>query len=475
MSSKTSPAVPDATGQLSAFSAAVDIGRAPAACLDKLKLCVLDAMACMVQGSTLPWSRLAARTMAQQSAAGPARLFALDETADAAAAAFANATAGHGFELDDIHKESILHPGSLAVPVALALAQGDESCGPQRFYSALLAGYETGCRVGSASAMPLFFRGFHPQGTAGAFVTAATAARFLGHTAQQTRDALGIAGSLGAGLMAAQEGAMVKRAHAGWAAYAGVLAARLAGQGFTGIANVVEADYGGFLSAHAGQVDAARPLRGLGETWETLAVGHKPYASVTSIHAALDGVRKLMQDSGADAAGIERLRIGVSQMTLAHCAWPYQAQSATAAQMNIYFCAASLALYGDVFLRAFLPDRLADPAILDFIGRIEVYVDEAIEAGGPPLRHAARVTLAAGGKEYVHEELHRRGSPENPMSPEALYDKYRLVLGEVLAPGLVEELGQAILASDTDRGWRDMLQAADRAAAQAAARPTARI
>lgn len=464
----------DITGALSAFSAELDIARAPAACLDKLKLCVLDAVACVVQGSTLPWSRTAAAVMTAQSAAGTARVFASNRTADTAAAAFANATAGHGFELDDIHKESILHPGSLAVPVALACAQSEPACGPDRFYSALLAGYETGCRVGSASAMPLFFRGFHPQGTAGAFVTGATAARFLGLSAEQTRHTFGIAGSLGAGLMASQEGAMVKRAHAGWAAYAGVLGARLAGSGFTGIRNVVEAEYGGFLSAHGG-VDADRSVRDLGQTWETLAVGHKPYASVTSIHAALDGVRRTLAASGAAPGDIERLRIGVSAMTLAHCAWPYQSQSATAAQMNIYFCVASLVLYGDVFLRAFLPDRLADPAILAFMERIEVCIDNTIEQGGPPLRHGARVTLAAHGKTYVHEELHRRGSPENPMGTSALREKFHRVLGEVLAADLVEELGAAILASDSERGWRDMLRALDAAAAMAAARPTVDI
>ena len=67
-----------------------------------------------------------------------------------------------------------------------------------------------------------------------------------------------IAGSLGAGLMAAQEGAMVK--NSGRAAQAGV---KLSAKNFTGIQNIVEADYGGFLSSFSGKNDFNRSIRNL--------------------------------------------------------------------------------------------------------------------------------------------------------------------------------------------------------------------
>ena len=66
--------------------------------------------------------------------------------------------------------------------------------------------------------MSLFLRGFHPQGTSGVFVATAAAARMLSLDAAAFQHALGIAGSQAGGLMAAQEGAMVKRLHSGRAA-----------------------------------------------------------------------------------------------------------------------------------------------------------------------------------------------------------------------------------------------------------------
>src|SRR5205085_9417146 len=132
-------------------------------------------------------------------------------------------------------------------------------------------------------------RGFHPQGSSGVFVSAAAAAHMLALDAQGTQHALGIAASQAGGLMAAQEGAMVKRLHSGRAAQSGVYAALLAQDDFTGITDVLEAGYGGYLSSYSGKPNAARVTDGLGTAWEAAKVGYKPHACVTSIHAALDG------------------------------------------------------------------------------------------------------------------------------------------------------------------------------------------
>src|SRR3546814_7771346 len=97
------------------------------------------------------------------------------------------------------------------------------------------------------------------------------------------------------GLMAAQEGAMVKRFHPGRAAQSGVYSAELASRDFTGIVDVLEASYGGYLSAYSDKPDAARLTDGLGKVWETAKVGYKPHASVTSIHAALDALTQILR------------------------------------------------------------------------------------------------------------------------------------------------------------------------------------
>src|SRR5439155_14181044 len=112
-------------------------------------------------------------------------------------AVLVNSTAGHAFEMDDIHKESIVHPNSLGLPVALALAEADPSLSGRDIVTALILGYEVGLRIGNAATTSLFLNGFHPQGTSGAFVAAATAGRLLALDPSQMQHALGIAGSMG--------------------------------------------------------------------------------------------------------------------------------------------------------------------------------------------------------------------------------------------------------------------------------------
>ncbi|QIL73798.1 MmgE/PrpD family protein (plasmid) [Diaphorobacter sp. HDW4B] len=444
--SNEEPLLEGATATLAAFAADMRFDDLSAAAVARLKTSLLDSIGCCLYGMTLPWTQQVQAMVEAEQATPVSALFGTGRATSAAGAVLVNGTAGHAFELDDIHKESILHPGSIALPVAAALAQARGSaCSGKQFLTALACGYELGIRVGNAATMNLFFRGFHPQGTSGVFVATATAGWMLGLDARQMQHALGIAGSQAGGLMAAQEGAMVKRLHAGRAAQSGVYAAQLAQRGFTGIGNVLEAAYGGYLSSYSDQPNADRLTQGLGHEWEIEKVGYKPHASVTSIHAAMDALRELMDSHALDATDIALVRVGVSHMTYVHCAWPYQAQGVTAAQMNLFFGLAVIALDGVAFVAQYDEDRLADPAILAFIQRIEASADPGINAMGAAYRHAARVEITTrDGKRLHHEILHRRGSPENPLSAYEVEQKFRNVAAGCLAPSAMEQIIQQV-------------------------------
>jgi len=318
--------------------------------------------------------------------------------------------------------------------VAMALAESAGGAGGRDLITAMVAGYEVGTRVGNAATMSLFLRGFHPQGTSGAFVAAATAGRMLGLDPAQMQHTLGITGSQAGGLMAAQEGAMVKRFHCGRAAQSGVYSALLARRGFTGITNVLEAPYGGYLSSLSDKPAPAKLTAGLGTVWETVNVGYKPHAAVTSIHTALDALADLMRENQLAADDIVRVDVGLSHMTHVHCAWKYEAQGVTAAQMNLYYGLAVVALDGAAFVEQYREDRLRDPRILEFIRRIHASEDPGIESMGPAFRHAARLKVATrDGRELSREILHRRGSPENPLKPGDIEYKFRNIAKRCLA------------------------------------------
>jgi 2-methylcitrate dehydratase PrpD len=420
----------NATRDLAAFASALRFDDIPRDVVERIKLSALDSFGCCLFGATLPWTRKVAELALGEGARPAATLIGVGAKTSAALAALVNGTGGHAFELDDIHKESILHMGSLAIPAALAIAEEDGRLKGRDVITAIAAGYEVGARVGNAATMSLFFRGFHPQGTSGVFAAAAAAARMLDLDADRFQHALGIVGSQAGGLMAAQEGAMVKRFHSGRAAQSGVYSARLAQRDFTGISDVLEAAYGGYLSCYSDAPDARRLTDGLGAVWETLNVGYKPHASVTSIHTALDGLAEIMRENKLAADDIERVEAGLSPMTHLHCAWRYKAQGVTAAQMNLYYGLAVIALDGMAFTEQYREGRLQDPAIFGFIERIDARVDREIEGMGAEFRHAARVKVRGrDGRSWEKLLLHRRGSPEHPLTPAEVEYKFRHVVG----------------------------------------------
>ena len=441
MSTKNSPLVQDASKALADFASHLQYDAIPQDVVTRMKMCVLDSIGCCLHGVTLPWTKSVESMVMDEGASPIASIFGTPYKTSAGNAALVNGTAGHAFEFDDMHKESILHPGSIAIPVLFALVEKLGKVSGKDFLTAMVCGYEVGARVGNAASIQLFFDGFHPQGTSGVFVGAAAAGRLLNLNSTQMLDCLGIAGSQAGGLMAAQEGAMVKRFHSGRAAQSGIYSALLAQKGLTGISNVLEAAYGGYLSTYSTSPKPERLLSGLGEVWEAGQVGFKPYACVTSIHSSLDALLLIMRTNQLKPDDIAKIDVGLSPMTFTHCAWEYKAQGVTAAQMNLYFNMASVAFDGVLFTEQYSEAKLTDPKLLAFMKKVNAYIDSGIENMGVAYRHASRVKVTTTmGKVYSQEILDRRGSPENPLSKSDVQFKFRNVVSGILRESQIDEM-----------------------------------
>jgi 2-methylcitrate dehydratase PrpD len=439
----------NATRDLAAFSSQLSFEQLPSEIVEHSKFLILDAIGCALYGSTLPWTRIVADMVREEGASGVSSVIGLGFKSSPSNAVLVNSTACHAYELDDIHKLAMFHPGSMAIPTALALAELEGGRSGRDLITAIAAGYEVSLRAGVAAGMPLFFRGYHPQGALGVFTAGATAARVLNLSSEQTLHALGIAGTQAAGLMAAQEGAMVKRFHSGRSCQSGVYAALLARKGLTGIVDVLEVGYGGFLSTVSGDPKPEHLLAGLGSVWELGNVGFKPYACVTSIHTSLDGLRGLMNENALAWDQIDKLEVGLSPMTHVHCAWEYKAQGTTAAQMNLFFGLGAVAVDGEAFIAQYKPERLNDPKILEVINRTIATVDSGIEAMGATGRHAMRMKLSTkDGRSFETYIEHRRGSPENPLSWRELERKFQLLAKECIDDGRAARIVEMVQSFD---------------------------
>ncbi|WP_299557547.1 MmgE/PrpD family protein [uncultured Sulfitobacter sp.] len=146
-------------------------------------------------------------------------------------AALINGTLGHALDFDDVNLRMHGHPTVPIAPALLAVAEREGLSGIA-VLRAFVVGYQIAGRLGHAMGDSHYARGFHATGTIGAVAAAAGCAALLKLDADRTEAALGLAATQASGIKA-MFGTMAKPFHAGNAAANGVMAVRLAQQGFT--------------------------------------------------------------------------------------------------------------------------------------------------------------------------------------------------------------------------------------------------
>jgi len=437
--------------EISGFVGTLRFEDLPAEVVERIKFSVLDTIGCGVHGSLTPWGGIIGDTAA--ATAGDGVLWGRSDTADPANAAMANATMAHSFELDDLHMPSRSHPGGVTIPVAMALGQELGGIGGRHMIAAVAAGYEVTMRVGMAQGVSSFDRGWHPTGTAGCLGSAATAAHILGLDAAGVQHSLGIAGTMPCGLMAAQYGAMVKRLYAGHAAHAGLLAGRLAQRGFTGIPDIFDAEFGGYLKALSDDIHYECLADDLGKRYRTTELGYKFYSCVGASHTSLDATRRILDREPVGADDIAGIRVVTSEYQRTHAGWPYEPGTVMAAQMSIQFCVASMVRFRQVFVEQFARERLTDPETIALARRIAVESDPAQDA----LDRKSRVEITLrDGRTLSETSEFAVGHPRNPASWQDIAGKFMQLAGQVLPEERCRRIAGAVETLEDCADLRDL-------------------
>jgi len=427
--------VSGATEQLAEFAAQLKLADVPVEVREHLKLCVLDTLGCGLFGTTLPWGRIAREFVTGMGGSAEATVWGTHVRVPASNAALANGTMIHGFELDDLHRAAILHPGSVAVSSAIAVGETDPAVTGEELLASIVAGYEVGVRVGMSLGTDHLLRGFHPTGTAGAVAAAAAAGRAMRLSPTQMVHALSIGATQGAGLMAAQYESMVKRMHAGRAAQSGVYAAHLARSGLIGIPGVFEQEYGGFCRTFAGEADVSALTRDLGIVFACRDVGFKIYACCGSCHTAVEGIRRIRAREHIAASDVEQVIVDTTLATQRHVGWPYASRGVTAAQMNMPYCVAVTLQDGEAFVDQFTEAKTRDPRLIDLAARVTVRHDPALDVRGPGARHTVRLrVIGADGRVFDETVTHAKGSSADPLTRDEVMAKFVRLATPIVGP-----------------------------------------
>ena len=341
----------------------------------RMEIYALDTLAVMLAGTVAPSSPPVTRVILSACGKPEATVMAVGRVTSAWDAALANGTFAHALELDDDHRVAVLHPGAVVVPAALAAAEASRASG-LAFLRALLVGYEVTCRLGEVFRGSQFHHGVHPTALCGVFGAAAAAAVSMGLERDACVQALGIAGTQASGLTEWRaDGSWIKRLHPGRAAQSGVLAARLAQEGFTGPATILEGEGGFFRAFSYGEtMDVDAMTRGLGADFRALGTAIKPYPCCRFEHGAVDlAIEAHNSGITADAVEAVEVRIYATGVLTYH----QQPRNAVDAQFNVPYAVAVALLRGRVGLADFTDAAIRDGDVLALCRRITVVEDPA--------------------------------------------------------------------------------------------------
>ncbi|MSO99617.1 MAG: MmgE/PrpD family protein [Acetobacteraceae bacterium] len=403
----------------------------------------IDSIGTMMVGRKEDSVRIMTEVLAPAEGAATLHFGARKVTAPEAA--WINGTAAHALDYDDVSLRG--HPSTVLVPAILAEAETLGSSGTDMI-TAYVAGYEVWAELALRETGLLHEKGWHPTGLYGAPAAAAACAKLRKLDAEKSAIAIALGASQASGLMS-NFGTMAKPFHAGKAAHAGVMAARLAEAGFTANTDALEHPRG-FLHAISPQGNEDRDSEPkAGKEWQILThgLGIKKYPMCYATHRAIDCMLDLVNGSPIKVGDVKKITVSISDNS-SKVLRNKQPDTGLAAKFSIQFAMASGIIAKRVGLRELTDGFVQRPDVQDMMRKVEVVTttDYDPDMPGAALHDSVSVELNDGSLIEGEPVSRATGHPSRPLTDAQLYEKFADCLeagaSEIPAEVLYKRLSQ---------------------------------
>ncbi len=392
--------------------------------LDKAGDCILDAIACAIAGVKEDAVQYA-HTIAQNTfGAGDAGIWFSKMQIHPTGAAFANAASASILDLDDGNRRANGHPSAAIVPAALAVSTPETS--GISVLANIVAAHEVCVRIG----MSENHRSFHTGNFTG-FGAAVINARANGLSVDQLMHALAVTvyhGPRVGDLTHSNDmGANVKESIP-WSVVAGMVAADLAQQGFTGCRDSMDIKerYTPSLALE-GLSEEGFPITPSGRyvSHAILRTYFKRYACCRWCHSAIEGLLTIIQEHNLTASCIKSIEVGtfLQSANLNNQSNPSTLESA---QYSVPYCMAVAAVLGEDSLTPLSTDALNNPSAVALAEKITVLHDTELDPMFPGQNPSRVIVITANAsfEEFVSVPW---GEPDRTPSRVELVKKFTTV------------------------------------------------
>ncbi len=310
------------------------------------------------------------------------------------------------------------HAGCGVFPAAFALANAEGKDDGGEFLTNIVLGYEIGCR--GALALHSTVPDYHTSGAWVAVACAALGARIMGLNAAQTRHAIGIAeyhGPRSQMMRCIDHPTMVKDG-SGWGAMAGVSAAYMAADGFTGAPAITV------------ESDEVKELWGdLGERWMILEQYYKPYPVCRWAQPPLQAVLNLRAEHDLTSEDVDHIEVVTfhESLRLAVC----EPKTTEEAQYSTAYPTAVALVRGTVGLEEVATDAFDDPEVKRIAKGMIVRESDVYNETFPHLRRAHVVIHCKDGRMFESPPTESHGDPVPGVSDEEVTAKFHALAAPV--------------------------------------------
>ncbi|MGI9505735.1 MAG: MmgE/PrpD family protein, partial [Geminicoccaceae bacterium] len=367
----------------------------PASVVDDAVRALIDTSGVAVSAAQTPLSRIIRDHAAEQFGGSAAYLWQDGRKVSVAGAVLANGMTIDAVDAHDGHKLAKGHVGCGIMPAAIALAEAEGLHDARAFLTSIVVGYEIGTRAGIA--LHQSAADYHTSGAWIALAAAALGARAFGLDGSAAREALGIAeyhGPRSQMMRCIDHPTMVKDG-SGWGAMAGVSAAYLARNGFTGApALTMESP------------DLVPVWQDLGARWYIEEQYIKLYPVCRWAQPAVDAVLSLRRRHGIVAADVTGIHVESFHEARRLTALPSTSEQA---QYSLPFSVAIALARGGIEVKDILDEGLADPEIRRLAGLVTIDETKDFNAAFPERRFARVALTNKGGETFRSEVTEARG------------------------------------------------------------------
>ena len=440
----------------------------PAEAISIAKNCIIDGLGVMLAGSTQTAGQILqsfakdADTNAEATVFGPTPI-----KTSVSYAALANGTSGHALDWDDTQLATsadrifglLTHP--TIPPLVATLAVGERAgISGRRMLEAFLTGFEVECKIAEAISPAHYKQGFHSSGTVGTFGAAVATAKLLDLEGDQLAHMLAIAASSASGIRV-NFGSMTKPLHVGRAAQNGIVAADLAGRGFTGGTDALDPPWGFFASfSHGEGFEPYRIIGMLGKphTIVSPGVSIKPYPCGVLGHPTMDAMRRLVIDNDVKPDDITAIRVRAGTNILHPLRYDI-ANNELEAKFCPAFMVSAIALRRKAGVHEFNDEFVRSEPVQAMMKKVTRVLDSDIEAlGWEKIRSTVEVDLSDGRTLVQPADERYRGGPDLPFTRDELFEKFSDCASMLMNAQRVTELFDALQSLESMSDIRELVE-----------------